>query len=126
MTPHDNNAASELISSCDSLYSRQSLFDARTHPMPRGLGVSVDIRRAWQLAFGEDILAARKIGPDQYRVLCPFHYERNPRCDVSTRKNVIFCRSCDAKGGTLDVIVHAGYAANRAEAAQWLRRRGVL
>jgi hypothetical protein len=87
---------------------------------------TLDIRHVWWFAFGEDITQSKKSGADQYRTLCPFHSERNPSCDVSTRKNVFFCRSCGACGGTLDVIVRAGFAETRTEAAAWLKERGAL
>jgi CHC2 zinc finger len=87
---------------------------------------SFDVRRAWSLAFGYDIVSKKKSGPDMYRTLCPFHDERNASCDVSLSKNSFICRSCGAHGGTLDVIVRAGYATDRRDAAQWLKDRGAL
>lgn len=83
------------------------------------------IREVWQAAFGEDVTTKPKSGPDQHRVLCPFHHERNPSCDVSIRKDAFICRSCGKKGGYLDVVVLAGYADTRASAARWLENHGV-
>ena len=83
------------------------------------------IERVWFATFGESIGSKKKSGPGQVRVLCPFHQERNPSCDVSLEKNVFVCRSCGASGGYLDVPILAGNARDRREAAQWLERRGV-
>jgi len=83
------------------------------------------IREVWQACFGQDVTAAKKSGPNQYRVLCPFHSEKSPSCDVEIVKNVFTCRSCEAHGGYLDVVVLAGNAANRREAHEWLERHGV-
>ena len=83
------------------------------------------IEDVWLLAFGESLAGKRRSGPDQVRVVCPFHDDHSPSCDVSLAKDAFFCRSCEAKGGYLDVIVRAGYASSRSEAAAWLERRGV-
>ena len=83
------------------------------------------IDRVWQAVFGETVATKRRTGPDQYRVLCPFHVERHPSCDVSLAKNTFICRSCGAAGGYLDLVIRAGNASTRAEAARWLERHGV-
>jgi hypothetical protein len=83
------------------------------------------IAEVWQLAFGQSLLGKPRSGPNQVRVVCPFHDDHSPSCDVSLEKDAFFCRSCDAHGGYLDVVIRAGYAANRREAAAWLKRRGL-
>ncbi len=85
------------------------------------------IREVFRAAFGEDVAQGRKSGPNQYRVRCAFHHDKNPSLDVDTAKNVYCCRSvnCGAQGGCLDLIVQAGYADDYASAAKWLRARGL-
>lgn len=83
------------------------------------------IERVWFAVFGESIATKRQTGPKQFRVLCPFHREHHPSCDVSLLKNTFFCRSCGASGGYLDVVIRAGNADNRREAAAWLKNHGV-
>jgi DNA primase len=87
--------------------------------------LSLDIQKVWFAAFGEDLKTKRKTGPDQYRVLCPFHDEREASCDVNLRKHVFACRSCGATGGAIDVIVLGMRLSNRTEAAKWLKRVGL-
>jgi len=83
------------------------------------------IRSAWQACFGEDITQKRRTGPDQFRAFCPSHSERNPSCDVSIAKDAWICRACGASGGYLALVIAAGYATTKGEAASWLERHGV-
>ena len=83
------------------------------------------IAEVWQLAFGESLNGKRPSGPNQVRVVCPFHADHSPSCDVSLTKDAFCCRSCGASGGYLDVIIKAGYVTSRREARDWLERRGV-
>lgn len=83
------------------------------------------IQQVWKAVFGEDVCAARAVGTDQRRVLCPFHSESLPSCDVSLAKNAYYCRSCGASGGAFSVVVRAGLANSNAEAVTWLRQHGV-
>lgn len=83
------------------------------------------IREVWQAVFGQDVTSARRSGPNQFRVLCPFHHESNPSCDVNLEKDVFLCRSSCGGGGYLDVVIRAGNARDRREAREWLRARGV-
>ena len=83
------------------------------------------IERVWFAVFGESLADKRRSGPKQVRVICPFHQDRSPSCDVSLAKDAFFCRSCGAAGGYLDVVVKAGLADSRRDAAAWLERRGV-
>jgi hypothetical protein len=107
-------------------------YDCTSHPGTypqatlRDAGRPFNIRHTWILLFGCDPMTSRKSGPDQHRVMCPFHSERNPSCDVSLSKNVFICRSCNARGGTLDAVICGGRATTHSEAAQWLRDRGAL
>jgi hypothetical protein len=107
-------------------------YDCTSHPYPqrrvtlRDARRPLSIRLAWIVLFGCDPVTARKSGPDQHRVMCPFHSERNPSCDVSLAKNAFICRSCNTRGGTLDAVIRGGRATTRSEAAQWLRDRGAL
>jgi DNA primase len=85
----------------------------------------LDIQRIWQAVFGEDVTRGKRSAPEQYRVLCPWHHENHPSCDVSLAKNTFFCRSCPARGGALQVVVLAGYARDNGEAVEWLKAHGV-
>lgn len=87
--------------------------------------MSLDIRKVWQRIFGVDPVAEKKTGPEQYRVRCPFHKEIHDSCDVSMAKNAFYCRSCEAKGGVLDILIREQYARTRQEAMQWLNDRGL-
>ena len=81
------------------------------------------IADVWLLAFGETL---HPNGKPNIRVTCPFHSpDRHPSCDVSLAKDAFCCRSCGASGGYLDVVVRAGLADTRHEAAKWLERRGL-
>jgi hypothetical protein len=88
-------------------------------PRPRA------IRDVWIAVHGDDPAVGALTGEDQHRILCPYHFERTASCDVSFAKNTFFCRSCEAKGGVLDVVVLAGEANTRSEAIDWLKARGV-
>jgi hypothetical protein len=83
------------------------------------------IEQVWLAVFGERLSEKKRSAPDQARVVCPFHADHSPSCDVNLAKNVFFCRSCGAKGGYLDVVIRAGFASTRREAATWLQRRGL-
>ena len=83
------------------------------------------IRDVWLAVFGNDPISGHLSAEDQYRVLCPFHSERIPSCDVHLGKNAFTCRSCGASGGVLDVVVLEGLAKNRGGAMAWLKERGV-
>lgn len=93
-----------------------------TAPASRSCAVIEDV---WRLAFGESLREKKSSANGRVRVTCPFHDDQHPSCDVSLTKDVFYCRSCEAGGGYLDVIVRAGYAADHREAAAWLERRGL-
>jgi hypothetical protein len=83
------------------------------------------IRDVWIAVFGDDPARGHTSAPSQHRVLCPFHAERSPSCDVHLEKNTFICRSCGAAGGALDVVVREGNAKNRSTAITWLKEQGV-
>ena len=83
------------------------------------------IAEVWFATFGEQLHDKRRSGPDQVRVVCPFHADHSPSCDVNLKKDVFLCRSCGAKGGYLDVLIHAGLVQSRRDAAAWIERRGL-
>jgi hypothetical protein len=84
------------------------------------------IRTVWQTVFGDDVSVGRRSAPDQYKVVCPFHDDHSPSCDVNLAKNTFYCRSCEAQGGLLDVVVLARNAPNRSQAIDWLKQHGVV
>jgi hypothetical protein len=86
----------------------------------------LSIRTVWKAVFNEDVTGGKKSGPEQFRVICPFHHDHAPSCDVSLAKDAFICRSCGAHGGYLYVVIRAGYAENNREAMAWLERRGVV
>jgi hypothetical protein len=83
------------------------------------------IREVWMAVHGDDPTVGALSASEQHRVVCPYHFEKNPSCDVSISKNAFKCRACPAEGGVLDVVVLAGEARTRAEAITWLASRGV-
>jgi 5S rRNA maturation endonuclease (ribonuclease M5) len=62
------------------------------------------------------------------RVICPsaIHNDSEPSCDLSPAKNSWICRSCEAKGGVVDLPIAAGLAANRVESFTWLKEKFAL
>jgi hypothetical protein len=86
------------------------------------------IREVFSAAFGDDVTKGRRSGPNQFRTRCVFHSpDAHPSLDVDLSKNVYCCRSvnCGAAGGTLDLVVAAGYASDHSGAAKWLWARGL-
>ncbi len=84
------------------------------------------IRDVWRAVYGDDVTTGHRLPNEQYRVLCPFHAERNASCDVSLPKNTYLCRSCGASGGALSLVVAAGNAETHTAAIDWLESHGVV
>jgi hypothetical protein len=59
------------------------------------------------------------------RVRCPSigHDDEHPSCDLDFAKDAWKCHACGAGGGVADLIIAAGHAHNRAEAARWLEEK---
>lgn len=83
------------------------------------------IEKVWLRLYGEDVTTKKRTGPQQFRVLCAFHEDRHPSCDISVAKDAFICRSCGAAGGYLDVIIREGLALNRSDAMRWIERNGL-
>lgn len=59
------------------------------------------------------------------RVRCPSigHDDEHPSCDLDFAKDAWKCHACGAGGGVADLIIAAGHAHDRAEAARWLEEK---
>src|SRR5437870_4251772 len=88
-------------------------------PLPPITRVFAAVFGSWRSANG------RKTG-NELRVLCPFHADHEPSLDLNDKKGVFICRACGRSGGTLDLVIHAGKACTRREAAAYLRDRNLL
>lgn len=58
------------------------------------------------------------------RGYCLVHDDKNPSCDYNTVKDAWICRSCEANGGVLDLVVQTGRAKDRHHAVLWLAENG--
>lgn len=78
---------------------------------------------AYQLVTGT--VVGETMGCQNPRVPCPsrIHRDEHPSCDLSVVKRAWCCRSCDAGGGLLDLVIAAGHAPDRASAARWYEDR---
>jgi len=65
--------------------------------------------------------------PDDGRGFCLAHDDRNtPSCDYNREKNTYHCKTCEASGGVLSLIVAAKAAPSLSAAAKWLKAKGLL
>lgn len=78
---------------------------------------NLDIQGAYTLVTGRTASERRGVA----RVHCPArnHPDNHASCDLDCGKNLWICRSCNAKGGILDLPVAAALAKDRASAARW-------
>jgi hypothetical protein len=83
------------------------------------------IGQIWEALYGESLESKTRGNRSSVLVSCPFHFEKTGSCNVDLKKNVFHCFGCGAQGGYLDLVVRAGFAATRREAAAWLERRGI-
>jgi 5S rRNA maturation endonuclease (ribonuclease M5) len=83
----------------------------------------VGVRRAYELTTGRSVV--QQSHSTIARVRCPSstHEDTHASCDLDLFENVWKCRTCAAGGGVADVIVAAGKARDRAEAARWLEEK---
>ena len=83
---------------------------------------AVGIVRVYEIATHTTVTAPERGG--NHRVKCPSrgHIDGRPSCDLSPAKDAFVCRSCGESGGKLDLIIAAGHAQNRRDAAVWLER----
>lgn len=56
----------------------------------------------------------------------PAHPDKHPSCTINACKALFYCHACGAGGGVLDLVVFAGLANSRHDAATFLRERGML
>lgn len=79
----------------------------------------ISIARVWRALYNEDVTTGRRSAPMQYKVVCPFHADKHPSCDVNVDKNVFYCRSCGANGGVF-ALVQKELRLNREAARVWI------
>jgi len=45
-------------------------------------------------------------GGDEYKVLCPFHADKNPSCFINSNKKLFHCFACQKSGDLIYFIAH--------------------
>lgn len=69
----------------------------------------------------EDVAEACDMTVKRHKSLCPFHSDTRPSLTFNVRKNTYHCFVCDAKGGTIDLVMHMMNLSFR-DACHWLAR----
>lgn len=69
----------------------------------------------------EDVAEACDLTVKRHKSLCPFHSDTRPSLTFNVRKNTYHCFVCDAKGGTIDLVMHMMNFSFR-DACHWLAR----
>lgn len=69
----------------------------------------------------EDVAEACDLTVKRHKSLCPFHSDTRPSLTFNVRKNTYHCFVCDAKGGTIDLVMHMMNLSFR-DACHWLAR----
>lgn len=69
----------------------------------------------------EDVAEACDLTIKRHKSLCPFHSDTRPSLTFNVRKNTYHCFVCDAKGGTIDLVMHMMNLPFR-DACHWLAR----
>jgi hypothetical protein len=83
----------------------------------------IGVRRAYELLGSATVPEPSHV--TRARVRCPSakHADSHASCDLDLARSVWKCRTCGAGGGVLDMVIAAGKANHRAEAAQWLEEQ---
>ena len=77
-----------------------------------------DIQKLQDLPI-ESVANALGLGVRRHKCLCPFHDDSNPSLTFSVSRNRYRCYVCDARGGTIDLVMrynHLGFI----DACKWL------
>lgn len=48
----------------------------------------------------------RHDGSDEYKIVCPFHPDKNPSCSVNSKRNLFHCFGCNVAGDLIYLISH--------------------
>ena len=67
----------------------------------------------------EEVAGRLGLQVTHHKALCPFHNDRHPSLSFSTRRNRFRCFVCDAKGGTIDLVMKV-MGKDFKEACRWL------
>lgn len=69
----------------------------------------------------EQVAEALNLEVKRHKSLCPFHSDSRPSLTFNVRKNKYRCYVCDAKGGSIDLVMHMNNLSFR-DACHWLAR----
>lgn len=81
------------------------------------------VRRVYELLTGRTVEGPSHLKRAQVRCPHASHEDAHPSCDLELFQNVWKCHACGAGGGVADMIIAAGKARDRAEAARWLEAK---
>ena len=68
----------------------------------------------------EEVASRLGLEVTRHKALCPFHDDHHASLSFHTRRNTFRCFVCDAKGGTIDLVMQYLHKDFK-EACQWLR-----
>ena len=77
-----------------------------------------DIQKLQNLPI-EQVAEALGLTVSRHKCLCPFHEDRHPSLTFHTGRNRYRCYVCDARGGTIDLVMHLLHK-DFLEACKWL------
>ena len=67
----------------------------------------------------EEVASRLGLEVTRHKALCPFHDDHHASLSFHTRRNTFRCFVCDAKGGTIDLVMQYLHKDFK-EACQWL------
>jgi len=76
--------------------------------------------------IAENVRAAdpgARLSGDEWTLLCPFHGEESPSCNVNAQNGLFHCKACGAHGDQIAYIAHVRHL-TPLEAAQWIKDHG--
>lgn len=84
-----------------------------------------DIQKLRELPI-EGVAERLGLKVSRHKALCPFHSDSRPSLTFNRNKNKYRCYVCDAKGGTIDLVMHMNNLSFR-DACHWLAQSfGIL
>jgi len=78
----------------------------------------IDLQKLRDLPI-EEVAGRLGLQVTHHKALCPFHNDRHPSLSFSTRHNRFRCFVCDARGGTIDLVMKV-MGKDFLEACKWL------